>query len=159
MSIFQRFKDWINRTYKLSEHPTTCKQCQDNAHTPDNHKHIKDHHIPDPHQSKHMRNNHSKKRSRDTLYQISMNIKSDGEQTFDISFPKGVDDEQNAIIISEMMYRLTTALGQEFHNAISSGDKQSEVLAMALDMWEQLVNNRHHGGVVIPPTRVFSSSQ
>ena len=157
MNIFQRFGGWITKIYKSSNNHITskqtsqcksCTQCQCASESKAKNK-------TTPLQTR--RKFTVPRHKKDNLYQISMNIKADGEQTFDISFPPGVDDEQNAIIISEMMYRLTTDLGQEFHNSLSKGDKHSKVFTLALNMWQALVNHHHHGGVVIPPTRVFSS--
>jgi len=94
---------------------------------------------------------------RKIIYQISFNIDENGTHHFDIMFPRNINNEQNAMIIAELMLKISTELEEHFNGLVkmTNNKKTKNVITMAFNMWRQLMNKEFYNGVVKPPTQVF----
>lgn len=87
---------------------------------------------------------------------MSFNIDEAGHQSFNIVFPRHVDKEQNAHIISNLIFQMTTETGEHFHRlAQTNNQKNDGVIELAFQMWQNLLNKTLYGGVARPPTQIF----
>jgi len=55
-----------------------------------------------------------------------------------------------------MIIKLTGDIGEELVRSLSTRRKNSRVIQLAVNRWKAIMSNQYHGGVVIPPTHVFS---